>query len=119
MNLFEYREEPNTSEKLPTLKQYLKQVGKRKIKAQFFVTLIWKPGQWDNFTLQTEDFRYRVGKTSGLYGLLLQHLDELVDNEQAIAITISEDRKTIGIVPMKERGNWVPIGENGLRFEQI
>lgn len=115
--LFEYEENPTASEKLPTLKQFLAKKGKGKLREMYWVRVIWKPGKWDNFTLETEAFRVRLQPTSGLYGLLKENLDAMIDSDQAIGIKIMDTDGRIGMRPDPSKGTWVPLGDNGYRFE--
>lgn len=111
--------EPVQPEKLPTLRQYLKTVGKKKIPDSFPVFLIWLPGKFENYTFQTERFRAQVPKGTPLYGLITHLLSECEINEKTFAISIVDrEAATFKIVPCNEQGVWEYIGESGLKFTQ-
>lgn len=106
-------------EKLPTLRQFLKLKGKQKLPNRFTVFLIWLPGKFPNYTLQTEAFRFQIVKDSPLFPILKSAIDEMMDEEKTIALEIT-DRETakVKIHASNEKGAWESLGETGLKFNQ-
>jgi len=110
--------EQPVQEKLPTLLQYLKSVGKKKIPDRFIVMLIWKPGNFPNYTLQTEKFRAQIQKDTELYKILPTLITHCISEETTFALEIVDrDKGAIKLHPSTEKGFWKDVGTTGLRFE--
>lgn len=115
--------EPAKKEKLPTLSQYLKKLpaNTKELQQNFQVDIIWTPGTFDNFTLQTHKFRLIIPKEHALY----KHLSEAMENEAgfnvygSFGISVS-DRKngkfTLAPRP-KDKGQWERLSDNGFKFK--
>lgn len=115
--MFNRETQSGTRDKLPTLRQFLKSKGNRKIPRSFLVTVIWKPGEWDNFTLETESFRLRVNKGDEMYPLLDEFTADPKTADVPVAITICDRQKgTWMFIPSEEEGAWSEIGSNGLKW---
>ena len=102
-------------EKLPSLKQYLKSIGKKKLSPAFVVSKIWKPGTWPNYTFETESFRVRINKGSAIYRSLEATLEDLIGDECCLAIRVDDrDRGVFTIISLdNERTSWAPLGDSG------
>ena len=114
VNLFDSTSYSTEPEKLPTLKQYLKRIGKTKLPNQFHVHLIWVPNKFPSFSIEADLFRVVVPVKSALGKTLKANIDELVKTEIAIALAVQvtgDSGPTVQIKRSKEQGEWVPIGD--------
>lgn len=110
-------------EKLPTLKQYVSSLPKtsKALQQTFQVEIVWLPGKFDNFTLQTHAFRLVITPKHPLYEQLAIAFDDLEEfgANRSIGLDI-KDRTTLSFevaeMPTK-RGVWKQIGQSGFRFE--
>lgn len=108
-----------TKVELPTWLQFLKASGKKSLPKRFLVSLIWKPGKWDNFTLQTEKFRLRIPADNAYFKELQANLETLCDKDIALFIAISDRDEGTYTLETKEDepGHWDFIGENGVKWQ--
>ena len=106
--------------KKPTLRQYLKELPKDVKDVKSAVHLVWLPGQWDNYTLQTEDFRVIVSRDHKLYRHLRDNLDAFTKGTQTLDVVVT-DRAKVSFrlsVNDEKRGEWFFVGgDAGLKFE--
>lgn len=107
----------DSSEKLPTLLQYLKKIGKEPIAQRHMVTVVWKPNQFPNYTFETEYYKVRISDKNAIYGELKSFLHDCYMSNRPLAIAISEDRDGSFEFVEAERENveWETLGENGYR----
>jgi hypothetical protein len=105
-------------EKLPTLGQYLKRNKEPKSKPLHTVRLVWIPGKFDNFTLQTDVYRIIVNPKHPFYQLLSQFFGDPSTAEIPIAIRITDWAKGSYQLeePKRENGVWGEIGTSGYRW---
>jgi hypothetical protein len=106
-------------EKLPTIRQYLKELPKDVTDIKSTVRLIWLPGQWDNYTLQCDDFRVVVNRQHKLYGQLRSNVDDFTKGAKTLDVLVT-DRAKVSYrltVNNEESGEWFFIGgDSGLKF---
>jgi hypothetical protein len=106
-------------EKLPTIRQFLKELPKDAENIKSTVRLVWLPGQWDNYTLQCDDFRVVVNRKHKLYGQLRANIDAFTKGTQTLDVVIT-DRKSVSYrlnINPEETGEWFFIGgDAGLKF---
>lgn len=108
-------------ETLPTVAQYLKTLPKntKALQQLFSVDIVWIPGKFDNFTLQTHAFRMIIPPKHPLYEHLTNALnsDEGLNSIGHFRIKI-KDRETGDFIlqPSKKKGQWEPIAKSGFRF---
>lgn len=107
-------------EKAPTLRQYLKELPKDAKDIKSTVRLIWLPGRWENYTLQTDDFRVIVSRGHKLFNSLRDNLDAFTKGTETLDVIVT-DRAKISFrlsVNDEERGEWFFVGgDAGLKFE--
>lgn len=113
--LFDVSEE---REKLPTLRQWLKSIGKRKIASVYPVNIVWKPSTYPNVVFETDVFRAIVYKGNPIYEKLASGLDDLCLGDAGLGISLSPARDgKFQIVSLdNERPLVESIGEFGYRF---
>lgn len=107
----------STYKRKPTFAQFLKSLGKRKLRKQYLVLLVWVPGTWDNYTLETECFRLRITSTHPLYEQLKEGFEHLTLGEHTLAIQVTDrTRGNFKVIEATEEGSWQLIGDNGFKF---
>lgn len=105
-------------EKKPTLRQFLKLVGQKKLPKIFPVFVIWTPGAFNSFTIETEKFRILVPSGNAVYNQLQAEIEELTLSDSTIAIEILDRKKNSWtFAECKEPGSWTELGSSGYRFE--
>lgn len=106
---------------VPTLRQYLKGLGNKKLASSHVVQVIWKPGKFSNYTFETERFRVRVKCDSQLGEALEGIFEELEASQPCLAITdIDRNAATFSITTLdNERVRWTPLGDSGYRVEHL
>lgn len=106
-------------EKLPTIRQYLKELPKDAENIKSTVRVIWLPGQWDNYTLQCDDFRIVVSPKHKLYSQLRANVDDFTKGTQTLDVIVT-DRTQVSYrldINQAESGEWFFIGgDAGLKF---
>jgi hypothetical protein len=106
-------------EKLPTIRQYLKELPNDAKDIKSTVRLVWLPGQWNNFTLETDHFRVIVNPKHKLYGQLRDNFDAFSKGTETLDVVVI-DRKSVSYrlnINSEERGEWFFIGgSSGLKF---
>ena len=108
----------SSTERKPTLNQWLRKLGKTKMAQQYLVMLIWTPGEFDNFTLETEKFRVILRNGHELYSALDAFTSDSATAEQGLAIVVDERRDgKFSIVESDEPGGWEEVGANGQKWK--
>lgn len=106
-------------EKLPTIRQYLKELPKDVTDIKSTIRLIWLPGQWDNYTLQSDDFRVVISRNHKLYGQLRDNIDAFTKGTKTLDVIVT-DRAKVSYrlnINQEESGEWFFIGgDAGLKF---
>lgn len=106
-------------EKKPTIRQYLKELPKNVTDIKSTVRLIWLPGQWNNYTLQCDDFRVIVSKGHQLFDGLRANVDVFTKGSQTLDVIVI-DREPFSYrlsVNTEIAGEWFFIGgQSGLKF---
>lgn len=106
-------------EKLPTLRQYLKELPKDDTDIKSTVRLIWLPGQWDNYTLECENFRVVVNPKHSLYHQLLRNVDDFTKGARTLDVHVTDRAKVSYRLSVNQEveGEWFFIGGSaGLKF---
>lgn len=112
--------EGNTKEdgKKPTLRQFLKGVKNAGISDSYRVEVIWLPGTYDNYQLQTTHFRASVSNGSKLYQALRDGLDEFTKGKQGLFVVFDDERRGVyTLSPDSSPGEWFWINDIGLRWD--
>lgn len=105
-------------EKLPTLRQFLKNRGNRKIAQRYAVLIVWKPSTYKTIVFETDSFRAIVYEGDVAYSQIESRLDDIVYGQGGIGIVVdkaSPGKFQIVSVP-NENPAVEPIGEYGYRF---
>ena len=105
-------------QKLPTFAQWLKVASDADVSARRYVTKIWLPNTFPNFTLETEVFRLRVNETSSIGATLTQLMEELADKESAVFVEIIDKKKGLYRVGTTddEKASWEEMGQSGYKL---
>lgn len=74
-------------ESVPTLREFLKSNGSKRLAKVYPVMVIWKPSRYPNIVFQTERFRAIVYKGDSAYEAILSRLDELTLNGTGLGIS--------------------------------
>lgn len=122
MSLFDQDYEAPKRERVPTLNQYLKTLGKKtKVLDQVFqVEIVWMPGKFNNLTLQTHAFRLILNEDHVLFTSLQETFadNQLRKELGSFGISIT-DRETKSFKleqqPTKQ-GQWSTLGETAWKF---
>lgn len=107
--------------KLPTLMQFIKANANVITSDSIFpVEIIWTPGNWDNYTIQTDKFRASISERNPLYPLLNRFIGGIPEypNQVGIQITDSESG-SVRFVECGTYGKWKPLGNAGFKFEPV
>lgn len=105
-------------EKLPTLRQFLKDRGNRKIAQRYAVLIVWKPSTYQTIVFETDSFRAIVYKGDVAYSQIESRLDDIVYGQGGIGVVVDKanpGKFQIVSVP-NENPAVEPIGEYGYRF---
>jgi hypothetical protein len=106
-------------EKLPTIRQYLRELPNNVEDIKSTVRVIWLPGQWNNYTLQCDHFRVIVSERHKLYHSLRDNVDEFTKGTQTLDVIVT-DRESVSYrlgVNNETTGEWFFIGAgSGLKF---
>lgn len=119
LSLFDVDGKEPPKEKKPTVRQFLKENKDANYPICSTIRTIWFPGNWDNYSLETDSFRVSIGPKHPLYAIL----DKLVvkafcESQTAIHACIKDPDGTIGFGESTLYGAYTRIGGSGLRFEE-
>lgn len=105
-------------EKLPTISQFIKRTKEPKSKPLNKVELVWIPRKFNNFTLQTSQYRVIVSSKHPFYGLLRDFFADSNTAETPIGIRITDWQKGSYMLeqPAKTYGLWRELGSSGYRW---
>lgn len=111
----------NTDDRLPSIKQYLKNVSKDALDVTFLIKLIWFPSSIPNYTLDTEAFRLRIPSDNYLYTVLEENLEDWVENERVIGIQIeSKIPLRLTLIELEsDTAPWSELGELGIKLGKV
>jgi len=107
-------------EKLPTLAQFLKRNRQQKRLLTQKVLLIWLPGKFNNFTLQTEHCRVIVSPKHPLYGHL-RAFDTAGNESNEIGFNLEITDWSEGsymLIPHGRNGSWSELGKSGIVWNE-
>lgn len=119
LSLFGTEVDISVPRKKPTLAQYLKEVPTDDKDIESTVRIIWLPGEWKNYTLETDLFRVSIRQEHQFYSLLESQIDEFTKGNQTFRVVVTK-RKPISLrldIDSELTGEWFFIGESiGLKF---
>jgi hypothetical protein len=117
MSIFGVEAKDVKREKLPTISQYLKRTKKPKSKVARVVDIVWTPGKFDNFTLQTDLFRVIISSKHPFYRGLQEFFADSSTAETPIGVEITNwDDGSYMLYEPKENGMWQELGNSGYRW---
>ena len=105
-------------EKLPTIAQFVKRVKQTKRNTTQPVDIIWLPGKFENFTLQTELCRVIIAPKHPLFGHIKAFNNAGNEStEIPFALEITDwNKASYMLVPIERVGSWTELGSTGLRW---
>ena len=104
---------------LPTIAQFVRKTKEPKSKPILTVSIVWLPGQFNNITLQTPEFRVIITPNNPLFEPLLSSLTNEDSEPIGIRIRITDWRTPKYQLEEAKGDNrkWVKLGQNGLKWE--
>lgn len=123
MDLFNENGFSTEEDKLPTINQYVKRMGNKKLPNRFHVQRIWFPNKYPNYSVETDKFRVSVSPRQPIGKALKNSLDALYDSDTSISVVLvltESGKPSVKFVPTKETGKWVyirPDSPMGISFE--
>lgn len=116
-DMFEGTHSASSRDKKPTFLQWVKSASAAKLKKSYIVETIWKPGTWDNFTLETDEFRIRITREHPMYAAMDAFTaDQNTANTQLSISPVGKGSKEFAIHPKETDGLWSELGDNGLSW---
>lgn len=105
-------------DKLPTIAQYLKSTKESDVITNCMVDLVWVPGRFKNFTLQTERFRIIITPSNPLFAGIRMYFADVPQLPCEMWIEITDIK--LASYMLKEgaehKGYWDNVGESGFRW---
>lgn len=118
MSIFGVKTTDAKREKLPTIRQFVKQTTRSKYKSDGVVELVWIPGKFRNFTLQTDSFRILVSEKHEFFEGLGEIFRGSDVNACGIRVEVSDWKGAAYTLHelLEDDGYWEPIGDSGYRY---
>lgn len=118
LSLFDIEGTEPPKEKLPTLRQFVKELNKDATGELLYgVRTIWLPGTWDNYSVETTAFRATISPGHGLYKALDESVIRFLDTETELLLQVVDvSTLTIRFVQATNFGKWKRLGNAGVRF---
>lgn len=117
-SLFDTVYEEPPKDKKPTVLQYIKSTKDIEYPLLQRIELVWFPGKFDNYTLETPLFRCQVSSRNPLYTLLEKiGFKVFKESESAILVSIVDERAGIQLAESNVYGKYFDIGNIGLKFQ--
>jgi hypothetical protein len=115
--LFEVSGKDAPREKKPTLFQFIKETSD--ITYPYFagIEIIWLPGKWDNFSIETSTYRASIAPSHGLYEVIDRSIVRiLTDTDTKLLLAIENDSGELRFAESNVYGKYERIGNTGFRF---
>lgn len=105
-------------EKLPTIAQFVRRTKEPQSKPIHKVELVWLPGKFNNFTLQTQHYRVVISSQHPFYGLLRDFFADQDTAETPIGIRITDWSHGSYMLEKPDRtlGMWQELSTSGYRW---
>lgn len=118
VSIFDVEGKEPVKPKLPTLNQFTKELKYDGTSELLYrIDTIWFPGQWDNYSVVTTDFRVSIAKNHGVYEALDKGVMQFLDRDTAILLQLVDPmERAIRFVESTNFGKWRSIGNVGIRF---
>ena len=118
-SLFDVSGKEPAKPKAPTLKQYIKENPNATYPIFGRVNTIWFPGNWENYSIETPEFRCSIGANHPLFAVLEASIVKLLhDSENALLLGVMDNEGTIRFSESNVYGKYARIGNAGYRFEE-
>lgn len=119
VDMFSQPVDASSKEKKLTYLQFIKSAKKAELKKDYQVSIVWVPGEWDNFTLETEFFRLRVPKTSPMYSALKEFVGDSATVHIEMRIQpVEGNPKEYFINPYPgSKGAWTELSDLGYKWQ--
>lgn len=117
-SLFDVEGKEPTPEKLPTLKQWIKETKDVQYPVLSPIEVCWFPGKWDNYSLQCSYFRVSISPKHPIYQILDRSIVRLLtETNTALLVSVKDASGTIRVCESNFYGCYKPIGNSGYKFE--
>jgi hypothetical protein len=117
MTLFGVETKDVKPDKLPTIAQFIKRNRKPKSNVKSTTQIVWIPGKFDNFTLQTQRFRVVITPKHPFYPALSEFFANSETFETPIGVEITDwDKQSYLLYEPNEKGMWQELGDSGYRW---
>jgi hypothetical protein len=116
----ELRIENLPPEKLPTLLQFLKAQGKKKLAGMYPVAKVWKPGKFPNYSVETEKFRVSITENNPAFLPFKNFLDAAIESGSGFAVVVDDKRDgAFSVKPLSDDWDIETLGDRGYRFTSV
>jgi hypothetical protein len=106
-------------EKPPTLRQFIKEQPIDVYPILCRIVVVWFPGNWDNYSLETDKCRVSIAPNHPLYNVLERSgVKVFSECENAVLLEIIDREGTIRFVESNVYGKYSRIGNAGFRFDE-
>lgn len=118
-SLFDFQGSEPKKEKAPTLLQYLKSNADHVFPIVSTIRVIWYPGNWENYSIETDAFRAGITPKHALFEPMEMHLTKrLIDTETALLLSVMDAKGTICFTESSLYGHYSAIGVSGFKFNE-
>lgn len=110
-----------SDDKLPTVSQWMKTVSSEAKISIRLVKQLWIPNLFDNYSLDTESYRFRVPPSHGLFRVLEDNLEDWIENDAVLALHLSDSKKPeMTLLTLdNEMSVWSEMGAYGWKLGQV
>lgn len=116
--LFDVAGKEPAKPKAPTLRQYTKEHPNAEYPIYSRVNVIWFPGNWDNYSIETPEFRCSIAPNHPIYSVLDNSIVRiLTDTETALLVELTDSEGTIRFCESNVYGKYTRIGNAGYKFQ--
>lgn len=116
-NLFGVEAKDAKPDKVPTIAQFVKRTKKPKANVKCIVEVVWLPGKFNNFTLQTARFRVIITPKHVFYNPLREFFANSETAETPIGVEISDwNSGSYMLYEPANKGLWQELGSAGYRW---
>lgn len=111
----------NYSDEIPTFSKWVKTVADETATIPQVVEVIWLPNLYNNYTLQTRSYRFRVPKGHPYYEIVENYLSSWIESGSVLVLTASNFPKaTLELEVLEDSiGNWEELGDAGYKIAEI
>lgn len=118
-NLFGVTGKEPPKPKKPTLKQFIKELSDDNYPKHYRIETIWFPGNWENYSVETTEFRASIAKPHPLFSVLETTIVKILsESESALLLVLLDSEGTIGFSESNFYGRYSRIGNAGFKFDE-